>query len=174
MAGKVTEVFRVTVPSVGLTLKVRGDIDGKQTAYSRRIKDDDRYDGGDDALLTEYSANVDCKFNFDGGNPENDIIFVAGSAMPVFFETRYFIRGDFKAVDGRSVKDVRVEHRMASVADAFNFDDGTLVGSLDFINEPGRFSFDLRIVFDDGFERTIRFEFMVVSVKMNVPSVKEE
>ena len=52
MANKVTEVFRVTVPSVGLTLKVRGDIDGKQVAYSRRIKDDDRYDGGDDALLT--------------------------------------------------------------------------------------------------------------------------
>ena len=127
MANKVTEVFRVTVPSVGLTLKVRGDIDGKQAAYSRRIKDDDRYDGGDDALLTEYFANVDCKFNFDGGNPENDITFVAGSApvvaMPFFFETRYFIRGDFKAGDGRSVKDVRVEHRMASVTDAFNFDD---------------------------------------------------
>ena len=172
MANKVTEVFRVTVPSVGLVLKVRGDIDGKQTAYSRRIKDDDRYDGGDDALLTEYSANVDCKFNFDGGESEKDIPFAAGgapvTAMPVFFETRYFIRGDFKAVDGRSVKDVRVEHRMASVTDAFNFDDGTLVGSLDFINEPGRFSFDLRIVFEDGFERTIRFEFMVVSVKMNV------
>ena len=75
MANKVTEVFRVTVPSVGLTLKVRGDIDGKQVAYSRRIKDDDRYDGGDDALLTEYSTNIDCKFNFVGGNPENDITF---------------------------------------------------------------------------------------------------
>ena len=172
MAGKVTEVFRVIVPSVGLVLKVRGDVGGKQGAYSRRIKDDIRCDGGEDALLTEYSANVDCMFNFDGGESEKDIPFAAGgvpvTAMPVFFETRYFIRGDFKAGDGRRVKDVRVEHRMASVADAFNFDDGTLVGSLDFINEPGRFSFDLRVVFDDGSERTVRLEFMVVSVKMNV------
>lgn len=170
MAKKVTEIFRMTVPSVGLTLKVRGDIDGKQAAYCRRIKED--AEAGEEALLTEYFANVDCSFNFKGGVQENDLPFVVGGetvkAMPVFFETRYFFRGDFKEVDGRVVKDVRIEHRMASVADAFSFDDGTLVGSLDFINEPGRFCFDLRIVFDDNSERTVRLEFMVVSVKMNV------
>ena len=66
------------------------------------------------------------------------------------------------------MRDVRVEHRMASVADAFNFDEGTLVGTLDFINEPGKFRLDLRVAFDDGTERTVRLEFMVVSVKMNV------
>ena len=48
------------------------------------------------------------------------------------------------------MKDVRVEHRMASVSDAFNFDEGVLVGSLDFINEPGTFRLDLRITFDGG------------------------
>lgn len=64
------------------------------------------------------------------------------------------------------MKDVRVEHRMASIADSFNFDEGTLVGSLDFINEPGRFRLDMRIVFTDGKEQTVRLEFMVVSVKM--------
>ena len=57
---------------------------------------------------------------------------------------------------------------MASVADSFNFDEGTLVGAFDFINEPGRFRLDLRIVFSDGKEQTLRLEFMVVSVKMNV------
>ena len=56
MAGKVTEVFRVTVPSVGLVLKVRGDVDGKQDAYSRRIKDDNRCDGGEDALFAVVAA----------------------------------------------------------------------------------------------------------------------
>ena len=40
MAQNVTEVFRAAVPSVGLVLKVRADIDGKQNAYRRRIAED--------------------------------------------------------------------------------------------------------------------------------------
>ncbi len=170
MAQNVTEVFRATVPSVGLVLKARADIGGKQDAYRKRIAED--AEGDESAALTEYSANVNCSFNFVGGDPGTDMPFAAGGdavkALPVFFETRYFFRGDFKLDDGRKVKDVRVEHRMASIADAFNYDDGTLVGTLDFINEPGRFRLDLRIVFDDGTERTVRLEFWVVSVKMNV------
>ena len=170
MAYNVTEVFRVTVPSVGLILKARADIDGKQTAYKKRIAEDSRDD--ESAALTEYSANVDCVLNFDGGDSAGDVPFVAGGDavrhLPVFFETRYFFRGDFKSDGMRRVKDVHVEHRMASVSDAFNFDEGVLVGSLDFINEPGTFRLDLRITFDDGSERTVRLEFMVVSVKMNV------
>ena len=47
----------------------------------------------------------------------------------------------------------------ASVADAFNYDDGSLVGTLDFINEPGRFRLDLRVLFDDDLERTVGLEF---------------
>ena len=117
MAQNVTEVFRAAVPSVGLVLKARADIDGKQNAYRRRIAED--AEGDESAALTEYSANVDCTFNFAGGDAEKDMPFVAGGdavkALPVFFETRYFFRGDFKPVDGRKVKDVRVEHRMASL-----------------------------------------------------------
>ena len=171
MAQNVTEVFRAKVPSVGLVLKARADIGGKQDAYCTRIREDAE-NGVEATVETEYSANVDCSFNFAGGDEGKDISYVAVGevvkALPVFFETRYFFRGDFKPIDGRKVKDVRVEHRMASVADAFNYDDGTLVGTLDFINEPGRFRLDLRIVFDDGSERTVRLEFWVVSVKMNV------
>lgn len=170
MANNVTEVFRVSVPSIGLVLKARADIDGKQDAFVRRVKED--AEDGEAEILTEYSANMDCVFNFNGGEDAADIRYSVGEApikaMPVFFETRYFFRGDFKSIDGRTVKDVRVEHRMASVADSFNFDEGTLVGALDFINEPGRFRLDLRIVFSDGKEQTLRLEFMVVSVKMNV------
>ena len=171
MAQNVTEVFRAKVPSVGLVLKARADIGGKQEAYCARIREDAE-NGAEATLETEYSANVDCFFNFAGGDEEKDVSYVAGGeavkALPVFFETRYFFRGDFKPIDGRKVKDVRVEHRMASVADAFNYDDGTLVGALDFINEPWRFRLDLRIVFDDDSKRTARLEFWVVSVKMNV------
>lgn len=170
MSQNVTEVFRVTVPSVGLVLKARADIDGKQVAYRKRIAEDSP--GDEAAALTEYSANVDCVLNFYGGDPTGDVPFAEGGDavrhLPVFFETRYFFRGDFKSDGARRVRDVRVEHRMASVSDAFNFDEGVLVGSLDFINEPGTFRLDLRITFDDNTERTVRLEFMVVSVKMNV------
>ena len=170
MAQNVTEVFRATVPSVGMVLKARADIGGKQDAYRLRIEED--FPGDESKVLTEYSANADCTFNFEGGDTAEDVPFAEGGEAvkrpPVFFETRYFFRGDFRPVDGRRAKDVRVEHRMASVADAFSFDEGVLVGSLDFVNEPGRFRLDLRVAFDDGTERTVRLEFMVASVKMNV------
>ena len=39
MAQGVTEVFRAVVPSVGLVLKARGDIRGKQEAYGKRIRE---------------------------------------------------------------------------------------------------------------------------------------
>ena len=168
MAQGATEVFRAAVPSVGLVLKVRGDIGGKQESYRKRILED--FPEDQSKLLTEYSANADCTFRFAGDGPER--AFAAGGepvkALPVFFETRYFFRGDFGEAGGRKVRDVRVEHRMASVADAFNFDGGVLVGTLDFVNEPGRFRLDLRVSFDDGTERTVRLESTVVSVKMNV------
>ena len=62
MANNVTEVFRVAVPSVGLVLKARADIDGRQDAFVSRVKEDDR--DGDADVLTEYSANMDCVFQF--------------------------------------------------------------------------------------------------------------
>ena len=40
MAQNVTEVFRAKVPSVGLVLKARADIGGKQDAYCTRIRED--------------------------------------------------------------------------------------------------------------------------------------
>ena len=121
MAQNVTEVFRAEVPSVGLVLKARADIGGKQDAYRRRILEDSP--GDESKVLTEYSASTDCTFRFAGGAALEDIPFVEGGEavkrLPVFFETRYFFRGDFKPVDGRRVRDVRVEHRMASVADDY-------------------------------------------------------
>ena len=60
MAQNVTEVFRATVPSVGLVLKARADIDGKQNAYRRRIAEDAV--GDESAALTEYSAHAEWLF----------------------------------------------------------------------------------------------------------------
>ena len=173
MPQNVTEVFRMSVQSLGLVLKARADINGKQEAYRHRLSEDeqavDNAKRSEHSYNVEYSANIDCKFDFGNNNIKE---FVAGGdpveAPPVFFETRYFFRGDFSPISGQKVKDVYVEHRMASIADAFNYDEGTLVGTLDFINEPGRFQLDLRILFEDNTEKTVRLEFWVVSVKMNV------
>jgi len=52
-------VLVLNVPSVGLTLKVQADIEGKQSAYLRRISDDH----DEKNLQVDYSANVDCSFN---------------------------------------------------------------------------------------------------------------
>ena len=169
MAQKTTEVFRASVPSLGMTLKVSSCIADKQVEYLKRVEEDVEQTS-EDYRQVEYSANVDCALKIADGNGMRDAEFSAGGepvkALPVFFETRYFFRADFK--DGEAIKDVAVDHRMASVADAFNFDGDTLVGTLDFINEPGRFRLGLKIDFADGRTRTVWFEFMVVSVKMNV------
>ena len=83
---------------------------------------------------------------------------------PVFFETRYFVRCDFH---DSAIRDVYVNHKMASVADAFDFNGSTLVGTLDFVNSPGKFRFE--IVWTRGNEReSAVFEWMVVSEKLNV------
>lgn len=90
MAQNVTEVFRVTVPSVGLVLKARADIDGRQAACQKRIGEDFQDDRAE--ALTEYSANVDFVFNSDGGDSTRDVPFAEGGdavrRLPVFFETR--------------------------------------------------------------------------------------
>ncbi len=82
---------------------------------------------------------------------------------PCFFETRYFVRCDFET----SVQDAFINHRMASVTDAFNFDGHTLVGTLDFVNSPGKFHFE--IVWNRGGVReSAAFEWMVISEKLDV------
>lgn len=164
MAQGVREVLRIGVDDLGLTLRVQSSIDRKQAEYECRIREDDPASD----CLVDYTANVRWSAAF--GEGEVPRTFEAGErcrAKPVFFETRYFFRGDF-ANAAREIADVQVLHRMSSVEESFNYYGGVLVGTLDFVNEPGRFRFELRVVYKDGGERLIAFEFMVVSVKMNV------
>ena len=168
MAQKATEVLKIYVPSAGFTLKVRSCIDGKQKLYAQRIAADAQEFGDADDAEVDYSANTDCVYYFGDDTP---VEFRVGSEpisrAPVFFETTYFFRGSFDT-GCKPVKDVVVDHRMASVTDSFTYDENILSGQLDFINEPGLFRLDIKIVYQDNTEKTLRFEFMVVSVKMNV------
>ena len=164
MANAATEVFRAHVPDVGLTLKVRANIEHKQSEYEKRIKEDNPTSN----CCVPYKANVDwkCAFNEGGASLETVAANDEKQAKPVFFETKYFFRGDFDPP--KPIKSVSINHRLASVEDSFNYDEGVLVGTLDFVNEPGRFRLELKVVFEDGTKRTIWFEFFVVSVKMNI------
>lgn len=169
MASAVTEVFRAVVSEVGFTLKVRAAIDGKQTEYAKRVKEDEVEGSPEKFGLVDYVANVPWKCSFGDGAEVVEIAADEKRAFkPVFFETKYFFRGDFDADVAKRVRDVQVVHRLASVGESFNYFDGVLVGALDFINEPGRFKLELKVSFADGTTRRIVFEFIVVSVKMNI------
>ena len=50
-------MFRAVVPSVGLVLKARGDIRGKQEAYARRIREDFP-EGGDEFVPVRVKPAV--------------------------------------------------------------------------------------------------------------------
>lgn len=164
MATAATEVFRAVVPSVGLTLKVRASLANKQLEYEKRIKEDD----ASSDCCVPYRANSDWMCSFDAGKAEISVgAHVELKHLPVFFETKYFFRGDF-ANSPKPIRSVTINHRLASVEDSFNYDEGVLVGTLDFINEPGKFRLDLKVSFEDGTWKIVSFEFFVVSVKMNI------
>ena len=125
------------------TLKVTGKNFGRYEAYCKRIN----ADGGGRNGLVEYLEP--CGKHTD---------------VPKFFETRYFVRCDFK---DKTIKGVFVNHKMASVSDAFDFDGSTLVGTLDFVNTPGKFRFEI-VWTRCGVRENAVFEWMVVSEKLDV------
>ena len=84
--------------------------------------------------------------------------------LPVFYESRYFV--DCYFLDS-TVTDARVVHPMASVADAFGFSHRTLIGSLDFVNSPGKFRLTIEYKIQ-GETKEIVLEWLVASEKMDV------
>ncbi len=156
------EVFRYTNES--FSLSVSGAVSGRQAKYLSRMGK---------ASFEDMSACVEYKFSSPPKNlqlwddSEGKLLLVESgcgvATRPVFFETRYFFRADFAP----SVKSVRVVHPLAAIAESFDYLNGTLVGSLDFINTPGRFSLKLEIREGDSV-RYETIEWIVVSVKMDV------
>ena len=127
------------------TLKVIGRNDGRYAAYCDRIG----------AALDSPESYV------DEATP-----WGAAKVKPAFYETRYFVRCDFK---DPAVRDAFVNHKMSSVAEAFDFDGKTLVGTLDFVNSPGKFRFEV-VWYRNGIRESAAFDWMVVSEKLTVQS----
>lgn len=84
--------------------------------------------------------------------------------LPVFYESRYFV--DCYFLD-EGVTEARVVHPMSSVADAFGFSHRTLVGSLDFVNSPGKFRLTIEYKVR-GETKEVVLEWLVASEKMDV------
>lgn len=125
------------------TLKVSGKNAGRYEAYCQRIN---------------AEVNSDASF-VEESNPTGKT-----RQVPTFFETRYFVRCDFHC---QNIRNVFVNHKMASVADAFDFDGKTLVGTLDFINTPGKFRFEI-VWYRGEVRESAIFDWVVVSEKLNV------
>ena len=125
------------------TLKVLGRNAGRYEAYCKRIGVEE---GSAESLVEEATPVGKDK------------------VRPCFYETRYFVRCDFH---DSSVCDAVFFHKMASVSDAFNFDGETLVGTLDFVNAPGKFRFEI-VWYRGGVRESAAFDWMVVSEKLDV------
>lgn len=125
------------------SLKVLGRNAGRYEAYCNRIG------------VEVGSADSEVEYTEPGGTRR---------LRPAFFETRYFVRCDFK---DPSAREAVFFHKMASVSDAFDSDGRTLVGTLDFVNAPGKFRFEI-VWYRNGVRESAAFEWMIVSEKLNV------
>lgn len=132
--------------------------EGRLDRYLKRIGD------GRDGRVS-YSSTIAGNWLLrpKGEDIRSDAASTAWNEMPVFFETRYFVRCQFD----NSVTAARVVHRMASISDSFDFGGGILVGTLDFINAPGKFRFVVEYK-RNGVWESVCLEWMVVSEKMDV------
>lgn len=169
-------VATVTIPGVFEDLTVLGNIGGKQSVYRQRLVDGGAGNGAEvlDGPIYQLSEPGTIHLRddvFANGRLEKSLAFSNDQdcrdgkrGLPVFFETRYI----FRAKCSDKVKDVRIYHRLKQVTEGFTFAGGWLFGDVDFVNTPGRFTLALDVSFTDGSSRRIKFQFMVVSVKMDV------
>ncbi len=144
------------------SLSIKGDIEGRTEKYLSRIKK--QRDDSEALVAYRVSEPVE-RLAINGENVPLDESGCC-RALPVFFETNYFIRVKTK---GASVRQVWIKHTLAEVSDAFDFDDGLLSGQVNFVNTPGKFKFVLCFETTTGIKE-FALEFFVASVKMDVQS----
>lgn len=158
---KQKKVFEFEIPEL-LSLCVTGNNTGRVERYCKRIKCESQ----DDKAKVLFQANRKGTWHFFEPKSETVEESITASALPVFYETTYQVKCRFV----RKVKDVRVSHKLVSVADEFYYDeaDCCLSGPLNFINTPGKFAFEINIEMATGETTTLKLEWWVVSEKMNV------
>ena len=141
-----------------LTLKITGSNEGRYERYCARIgktiDDKDSY--------VDYSANIAGNWDFGKYNKNSGLLV---KARPVFYETTYQVRCQFAL--NSHVENAYVLHEMKSIADEFYYENNLLDGRLDFVNSPGRFTFDI-VYLRHHHEEHLRLIWWVVSEKIDV------
>lgn len=144
-----------------LHIVITGDNAGRYARYCSRI---DAQEGSEQSKVG-YRSSVPAEWKMNGQTlPEGATREVR--AFPVFYETKY--KAHF-FIEDKSVTDCTVEHVMASVSDEFEYmaERQGMDGTLDFVNVPGKFIFEIALW--RGREREpIKVEWWVVSEKINV------
>lgn len=156
-----SSVFEFSIDGL-FRVVINGDNSDRLGRYCQRIG----ANPVDEIAKVEYHSSTPGRWKLEGepqcGGGEVSLF----TAFPVFFETRY---NAHIFVDDKDVTDCAVEHVMASVSDEFEYvpERNGMDGTLDFLNAPGKFSFDIAF-WHRRERRVIRLEWWVVSEKIDV------
>ena len=152
-------IFEFEIPKL-LKIQISGRNEGRVDRYLTRIG----READDEGAKVAYTASIAGNWHLDS-KTDKDEPGERVNALPVFFESRYFVRCDFDSA--AKVTGCRMIHPMAAVADQFDFSNGTLVGTLDFVNSPGKFEFRIDFL-SEGRPRKLVLTWIVASEKLDV------
>ena len=153
-------VFEFHISDV-LTLRITGSNEGRYARYCKRIGVSET----DEKSNVEYTASIAGEWTFEQDEKSDPMRKIVG--RPVFYESVYQVRCIFDSK--AKVTDAYVFHEMSSVADEFYYEDNLLDGRLDFVNAPGRFTFEVDYV-SHGKPQRLKLTWWVVSEKIDILS----
>lgn len=153
-------VFQFCIPDV-LTVRITGSNEGRYARYCKRIGVSET----DEKAWVEYTSSRAGEWTLGHGAKSELTRSIDG--RPVFYETVYQVRCAFSPK--AKVTDASVFHEMSSVADEFYYENELLDGRLDFVNTPGRFTFEIDYV-SRGKPQRLKLTWWVVSEKIDVLS----
>ncbi len=143
-----------------LTISTKGKVAELRADHARRF-------GGE--LHVEYRVSHPGTLKlFDEAVKDEGGIVDGRTGLPVIFETpNYFF--DVTFIDGVGVKtgSMYVRHHLEDVVGRFYARGLSLTGQLSFVNEPGKFRFEVAYERGAGVQ-SFWIEFLVVSTKLNV------
>lgn len=158
-------VFEFRIPDV-LTVRVTGSNENRYARYRKRIDDpNSQLDETAKAAAAEVEYESSQAGHWTLGNGAASELTRKTRGNPAFYESVYQVRCVFDPKAG--VSDAFVFHEMKSVADEFYFENALLDGRFDFVNAPGRFTFEIDYVSHHKPQK-LKLSWWVVSEKINV------
>lgn len=143
-----------------LTISTKGKGAELRADYARRF-------GGELHVDYRVSHPGTLTLSDEAAKDEGGIVD-ARTGLPVIFETpNYFFEVSFKEGIGVKSDSMYVRHHLEDVAGRFYTRELSLTGQLSFVNEPGKFRFEVAYERGAGVQ-SFWIEFLVVSTKLNV------